>query len=80
LIIWILKNQSHRSAYAAEILFIHIQAADMHLAFSNQDAVQMQNQRGFARAVWSHQRHFFARCDVQGNTAQSRVTIGIGKG
>ena len=61
LIVGILEDQPHRAPHAWQIGALHIQSHNVHGARRGvQDTVEMQHQRGLARAVRPHQCNLFA--------------------
>ena len=61
-----LEHQPHRRPHPTQVAIGYLHAPHQHLAgLTFEDAVEVQHQRGLARAVGADQRYFLAGLDRQ---------------
>ena len=63
LVVGVLKDEPHPGAHPAGGALVHLEPRDAHPALASQEAVQVQEERGLARAVGPHEGHLLPRRD-----------------
>ena len=61
LVIGILKDQPDQSAHTADVVLVYLKRLDADAPLPLEQAIEMQRQRGFFRAIWPDQSNVLAR-------------------
>ena len=78
LVIRVLKHKPHRSPHLAQGLVANLHVTHLHRATAAAEySVQVQDQRGLARAIRPHQSHLLPRLDPQCYAIQRSVPVWI---
>ena len=78
-VVRVLEDESYHSADHWQVLAREALASHTHFSMSTEDSVQVQHQRGLARAVWPHQRDLIPLAHLERHTAQRGAAVMVGK-